>query len=133
MNLESMPQTMLIDTQTGQMNDTWKNFFSINSQNMTWYFSNVGHAVPQRSDDEITALSTTDNMTRYLYNSTTDSPMTNVAGSYRNITTTMFMTPEKLSSYSPSLRRLDVIATTDGGIFVTVNGQLHRILTERIL
>jgi len=133
MNLESLPQTNLIDIQTGQMNEAWKNFFSINSQNMIWYFSNVGHAVPQRSDAEIKALSTTDNKTRYLYNSTTDSPMTNVAGSYRNITTTMFMTPEKLSQYSISAYRPDLIITTDNGIFITVNGQLHRVLTERIL
>lgn len=133
MNLESMPQTNLIDMKTGQMNETWKNYFSINSQNMIYYFSNTGHAVPKRSDDEIKALSTQQNNTRYLYNSTTDSPMTNVAGSYRNITTTVLLTPEKFSSYAPPSQRFEVICTTDGGIFVTINGQLHRLLTERIL
>ena len=96
MNLETFPKAKFelgsveFDRDSGQMSgelsNLWRNFFTLNTQNMEQFFANEGHLVPSRTQADIDVLSTSQFKARSLYNNDTGNFMGNTGNEYQNYT-----------------------------------------------
>lgn len=133
MNLLTFPSAKFSITPQQQMNDEYFNFFTTNNQNMQYWLSNDGHLAPTRSTSDLTTLSTTQYTGRYAYNMTTDSPMTNVAGTYVNVTTHTFLSSAELLSMTIDHQRTHLFVTEDDRAFISLNGKLKELQLKEII
>lgn len=134
MNVVTYPMGDFSLDEKGQLNNEFFNFFTINNQNLQYWMSNDGHLMPPRTTSDLTTLSTTSYTGRYAYNTTTDSPMTNVAGTYLNITTHTLLSPMQFLSKNVEQEktRMHLYPTEDGRLFVSLNGKLKEIQLKEI-
>jgi hypothetical protein len=133
MNVLTFPTAKFSVKENGQLSDEYFNFFTMNTQQQQYYFSNDGHLTPMRTTSDLTALSTDNYTGRYAYNSTTDSPMVNVNGTYLNIATSFLLSPSRLFSMNhTNHKRLHLYQTEDDRLFVTINGKLREIQLKEV-
>jgi hypothetical protein len=127
-NLLTYPTASFSVDKQGQLNPDFFNFFSMNNQEFQRYFSNDGHLVPTRTDDELKKLSTSQYTARYAYNGTTKNAMVNIDGTYENLT--VFLLNEdfsELSSRTHKKNRMQFFADTNKNLFVNIDGELFQI------
>jgi len=84
MKIPNVPNTNIIDSNKG-MSLTWLAFFQNLITQMRLNLSDAGYVVPFLTDSEITDLSTTDNVGRIVYNTTTERMMVNNSGTFQNV------------------------------------------------
>jgi hypothetical protein len=135
MNVVTYPTGDFSLSQTGQLSDEFFNFFTINNQNLQYWQSNDGHLMPPRTTSDLTTLSTTQYTGRYAYNTTTGSPMTNVEGTYVNVTTHTLLSSAQLFSknFEQEKSRSHLYITEDDRLFISINGKLKELQLKEII
>jgi hypothetical protein len=84
MKIPNVPNVNIINEDKG-LSHTWMAFFQNLITQMRLNLSDAGYIVPFLDDTQITALSTTDNVGRIVYNTTTQRMMINNSGTFQNI------------------------------------------------
>lgn len=133
MNWESMPSTKFYVMQDGYLPVEWQNWFSINSQNISLFFANVGHLVPSRTNSDITALSgvgltqPTYYKARTLYNNDTNNFMGNINGTYLNYTMNNLTTRANILSMMSAPATIQYFGDENKNLYANVNGTTQQV------
>lgn len=84
MKIPNVPNTNIVNS-NNSLSLTWLSFFQNLITQMRLNLSDAGYVVPFLTDAQITDLSTTDNVGRIVYNTTTERMMVNNSGTFQNI------------------------------------------------
>lgn len=108
------------------------NFLSMNTQEQQLYFSQDGHLVPTRENDDLVgpeSLSTLQYTARFAYNGTTENHMANTAGEYKNISMNQLSTYAEIKSATPMPDRIEQYGDEYKNLYTNVNGTTFQNLT----
>jgi hypothetical protein len=125
-----------INANTGELQEDYFNFLSMNNQESQLFFSQDGHLVPTRKNSELVGngtsthgLSTKQYTARFAYNGDTDNHMANVAGQYKNITVNQLSTRAAIVSSTPMPNRIEQYGDENKNLYTNVNGTTFQNLT----
>lgn len=87
MIIPNIPQERFL-MEDGNMHPVWKGFFSVLITQLQQNVSNEGFIIPSQTNDHVTKLNNTKSLARILYNSTNNTFIGNVAGTFKTFTLT---------------------------------------------
>jgi hypothetical protein len=82
-----MPQEKFLMSD-GNIHPTWKGFLSVLVTQLQQNLSNEGFTVPSQTNDNVTKLNNAKSLARILYNSTNNTFIGNVNGTFKTFTLT---------------------------------------------
>ncbi len=115
-----------------ELNEDFFNFFSMNTQEQQLFFSQDGHLVPTRTNDELVgpnSLSTSQYTARFAYNGTTENHMANTAGEFKNISMNQLSTRAAIVAAIPMPDRIEQYGDENKLLYTNVNGTTFQNLT----
>ena len=137
MNLETFPkakfelESVEFDKDSGQisgeLSNMWRNFFTLNTQNMEQFFANEGHLVPSRTQADIDVLSTSQFKARSLYNNDTGNFMGNTGDEYQNYTMNLLSTRASILAMTPSSSQIQYFGDENNNLYANVDSSLDQV------